>query len=138
MLHRGYQRAILFFENISIISAHRSTHGSLLTTYFSSHVHTDTSFLFFLNLPYQWEAWKFSAPVLHVLESCAFRPELVGSCGAQCVLLTPAPAVLRRPCMALESCQTPRGCPGEWGSMHVSTKLLQNISLPSPVAVKWI
>lgn len=81
--------------------------------------------LLFLSLPYQWEAWKFSAPVLHVLESCAFGPGLVGSRGAQCVLLTQAPAVLRRPCMALESCQTLRGCPCEWGSVHVTTGLLQ-------------
>lgn len=104
-------------------------HISLITTHFTNYTHTDRdtleTFPLFLSLPYQWEAWKFSAPVLHVLESCAFGPGLVGSCGAQCVLLTQAPAVLRRPCMALESCQTLRGCPCEWGSVRVTTEPLQ-------------
>lgn len=87
-----------------------------------SHPHTDRDILetfpLFLRLPWQWEAWKFFAPVLHVLESCAFGPGLVGSRRAQCVLLTQAPAVLRCPCMALESCQALRGCLHGWGRVR--------------------
>lgn len=94
-----------------------------------------------LSLPWQWEVWKFSAPVLHVLESCAFGPGLVGSRGAQCVLLSQAPAVLRHPCMALESFQALRGCPCKWGSVHVTTELLQTslyFILPPPISVDRI
>lgn len=74
--------------------------------------------LLLLSLPSQWEACKFSAPVLRVLESCAFGPGLLGSRRAQCVLLSQAPAALHRPCMALEIRQTLRGCPCKWGCVR--------------------
>lgn len=102
-------------------------------------INEDTSgnFPHFLCLLEQWEALKFSAPVLRVLESCAFRPGLVGPHRAQCVLLTQAPAVLRHPAWLWRVAKL-------WGGVGVWTeggpvyhRTPPNIPPPLPPTHSW-
>lgn len=86
----------------------------------------------FLSLPYQWEAWKFCAPLLHVLESCAFRPGAGGV--PQCTMCASHSGSCCTPSPLRGSGELPssEGLSMRVGELTFYHRAAANVSLPFP------